>query len=46
METWSCQFCPGRKFGTEDGLAKHLTQVHADREKQTAIKPEDHKESP
>lgn len=39
-ETWSCQFCPGRKFSTEGGLASHLGSVHADENKKTAIKPE------
>lgn len=32
-ESWSCEFCPGRKFATEDGLAKHMDSVHADEQK-------------
>jgi hypothetical protein len=40
MESWTCLYCTGRKFSTEDGLAKHLSSVHADEEKQTAMKPE------
>jgi hypothetical protein len=43
-DTWSCEFCPGRKFSTEAGLASHLDSVHADENKKngqnTAIKPE------
>lgn len=41
METWSCLYCPGRKFASEGALASHLGSVHADEnKKKTAIKPE------
>jgi hypothetical protein len=40
MDSWSCEFCPGRKFSTEAGLAAHLDSVHADENNKTAMKPE------
>jgi hypothetical protein len=39
--TYTCEFCGGRKFATIDGLVGHLKQLHADREKQTALTPHD-----
>lgn len=42
MGSWTCEFCPGRKFATEEGLARHLNSVHADEESKnvSAMKPE------
>lgn len=39
-ETWSCLYCPGRKFATEGALASHLRSVHAEENKQTGFKPD------
>lgn len=41
-ESWSCLYCPGRKFSTEQGLASHMGSVHSDEEKSTVtgMKPE------
>lgn len=38
-ETWSCLYCPNRKFSSEGALAAHLASVHAD-ENKSAFKPE------
>lgn len=40
METWSCLYCPNRKFASEGALASHLNNVHADENKRSVFKPE------
>jgi hypothetical protein len=39
MDTWSCLYCPSRKFSSEGALASHLKSVHAD-ENKSAFQPE------
>jgi hypothetical protein len=41
MDSWSCEYCPDRKFATEEGLAAHMKSVHSEEDNSVStMKPE------